>query len=635
MSVSEQLETVRSALQSGGSFIYRLALDEHGRPHVCFTLGLESVLGGVDDEAASGGPLWLGRLLHPDDSAIPEQIGQFLRDRPDAPRLFEYRLTHEDGGYRWLEDWLSPVRAGQDAETELVGFVTDVTQRRSAQRHESSVRARLQMALEISGAFSYVSDLDEGTVSFHAGLENLLGYDEPLPNSLPRQWWIDRVHPDDIERCLSVVHAATAAGEGFELEYRVRHQKRDWIHIKEVARTLVDPQGRPTQHAGFVIDITEMKRLVDKLEQRDQEKDQFLAILGHELRNPLASLLSAMAVLDLVDSADKRLHKVKQIVKRQVGHMKALLDDLFLAASLLRGKVELKPQPINLRDILEGLVADHRARFDEKGIDLAFRTTTDEAVVIDGDAVRLRQIFANLLSNALKFTPSDGRVEVILTATSQTVDVTVSDTGEGIDPGVLERLFDPFRQGPQTIAREKGGLGLGLAIAKGFVELHGGTLTAHSAGSGRGSNFVVELPRESDTQTTEPATDSAARDFTDRRALLVEDNEDFAHLFQLQLEQKGLVVAWDTDGHAALERVEEFEPDIIFCDIGLPGGYSGYDVIEKLRQNDTFVTTPIIAITGYGQQTDQDSAHRVGCTEYVTKPLDPAQLDELLTKHLA
>jgi signal transduction histidine kinase len=363
-------------------------------------------------------------------------------------------------------------------------------------------------------------------------------------------------------------------------------------------------------------------------EAASRAKDEFLAMLGHELRNPLAPIRTGVHLLTTLPPGDERVPSVHQTIERQVTHMTRLVDDLLDASRVARGLVRLDPRPLDLRAVVRDVADDFRPQFEAAGISLHATRQPDAPVPVDGDPTRLAQSLGNLLHNALKFTPSGGQVTVTLTTDPTHATLAVRDTGAGMAPDLLPRLFQPFSQGSQSLGRSSGGLGLGLALVRGLVSLHGGTVSAHSDGPTSGSTFTIRLPLTTKPiPAARPADPPAAASSAaaGRRVLIVEDLRDAARTLKLLLTVDGHDVRVAPTAADAISAVGAFTPDVVICDIGLPD-MDGYDLCRHLRDLPSLHATRLIALTGYGQSEDVARAADAGFHLHLTKPVDVATL---------
>ena len=371
----------------------------------------------------------------------------------------------------------------------------------------------------------------------------------------------------------------------------------------------------------------EAEALAQSLRQANRAKDEFLAMLGHELRNPLGTLTNAVAVLDKM-TGDETTRHLLAIVSRQTGHLARLVDDLLDVGRVTTGKIELRMQPVELRALIERcLDALVQAGRTQRHI----ITVNGRALHVEGDVTRLEQIVNNLLDNALKYTPAVGSVEVETAVEEGQAVLRVRDTGNGIAAELLNHVFDLFVQEPQALDRSRGGLGIGLALVKRLVDLHGGTVSAWSAGPGQGSEFTVRLPvREQPAGATGAASGAAApAPPPRRRVLVVEDSADARQSLQLLLELAGHVVETSEDGPSGLAKLDAFRPEVALIDLGLPG-IDGYTLARMARDNPETRAIRLVAVTGYGQAEDRQRALAAGFDLHVTKPVDVSMLEELL-----
>ncbi len=365
----------------------------------------------------------------------------------------------------------------------------------------------------------------------------------------------------------------------------------------------------------------------ERLRETDRRKDEFLAMLSHELRNPLAPIRNAVSILTHASPSVEQAARAKDVIRRQVDHLARLVDDLLDVTRIARGKIELRREPVDLVAVVQRAAEDHRPLMHERGLSLALELPGAPAWV-HGDATRLTQVLGNLLQNAAKFTDRGGRVTVSLTLDGPAAEVRVKDTGIGMDAPLLDRVFDPFVQADQSLARTQGGLGLGLALVKGVAELHGGMVHAESAGPGHGAEFVVRLPLV-DSEQAVPGDAHRAPRTQARRVLVVDDNRDAADSLAQILELLGQEADVAYDGPSAIEKARSSPPDVVLCDIGLPG-MSGYEVAKALRAL-LGETVKVFAVSGYARAEDVERAREAGFDGHVAKPPDPESIVRLLS----
>ena len=371
--------------------------------------------------------------------------------------------------------------------------------------------------------------------------------------------------------------------------------------------------------------------LYSKIQSADQRKDEFLAMLAHELRNPLAPIRSAVAVMHHVGTQAPLMTWSRQVIDRQVEHLTRLVDDLLDVSRLTQGKIRLEKEAVGLDSIIDRALEVSRPAIDGHRHKLQVKLPP-APVMLDADPVRLAQVFANLLNNAAKYTPEEGEIAVGAQVRGDKVLVSIKDNGCGIPHDMLPQIFDLFTQANRSLARSEGGLGIGLTLARNLVEKHGGRLEAHSDGPGNGSEFTVELPMLAEVSQNS-AKQLAARGVAgSRRILLIDDNNDANETMGALLGLWGHEVRTALDGTTALQVAVEFGPDLIFCDLGLPG-MDGYEVVRRLRERMLDAIPVIVALTGYGRDEDRLLTSEAGFDGHLVKPVEFERLKELIDTH--
>lgn len=372
---------------------------------------------------------------------------------------------------------------------------------------------------------------------------------------------------------------------------------------------------------NLVLAAVKAQVLQETAETRNRQQNEFLAMLAHELRNPIAPISNAASLLEKMTSAHPLLPKIQGVISRQVTHMARLIDDLLDASRITSGKVSLERSRITVNDILNRALEVVRSTIDQRSQHLVAEPLEND-VIVEGDLIRLSQAMSNILVNASKFTPEAGKITVDLKQQGDTVHILVRDSGIGIEPELLPHIFELFRQGPRTLARSEGGLGIGLSVTKALVEMHGGRITAHSMGRNMGSEFEIVLPVAHAGQHGATGDEPAplAVPAACCRILLIEDNPDTSATLQLLLELSGHRVTVAPDGLSGVSLAKTNSYDVILCDIGLPG-LNGYGVITQVRQHQVPRQPYAIAISGYGQPEDRARAIGAGFNEYLVKPV--------------
>ncbi|WOB05958.1 ATP-binding protein [Piscinibacter gummiphilus] len=400
---------------------------------------------------------------------------------------------------------------------------------------------------------------------------------------------------------------------------------------------LAEVQARTSE---LEVEMAERVRAEQGLRQADRRKDEFLATLAHELRNPLAPMTTALALIRREKSPPEVREKSMAILQRQLAQLVRLIDDLLDVSRVSTGKLSLRIERVELVDLLRGTVEMFQGLAGDKGLSLSFEEP-GITVPLAGDAARLAQVFSNLLTNACRYTPLGGRIAVSVSCTDDMVEVAVQDSGLGIEPALQHRIFDLFEQGDKSLERGSAGLGIGLTLARQLVQLHGGEITVYSAGRNKGSRFMVRLPLEPvdrlPSSPTSPTTSSAsspeprpaASAARPMRLLVADDNVDFATSLAELLRGLGHTVEVVHDGAAALAAAKRHPPEVALLDIGMPH-LNGYELARKLRAERDLDATLLVAITGWGQARDREEAMRAGFDHHLTKPVDPAVLGGLL-----
>jgi signal transduction histidine kinase/ActR/RegA family two-component response regulator len=390
--------------------------------------------------------------------------------------------------------------------------------------------------------------------------------------------------------------------------------------------TAVRARERQYQIRGH---LAERARAEHTLRAADQRKDEFLATLGHELRNPLAPLLTGLHLLQLSAPHDPVSTRACAVMERQISHLVRLVDDLLEVSRITRGVIDIQREPLDLRDIVRAAVETSRPIISAATHKLHVEMP-ETPVPISGDAVRLTQVFANLLNNAAKYTNAGGHIAISVRVEDAHVVVLVRDDGIGIEPRNLASVFDMFTQVDRSNRRTQGGLGIGLTLVRSLVGMHGGTVAARSGGSDHGSEFEVRLPLAAEALQT-ANTSAAIPDFGRHRILIVDDNRDAADSLAVLLTAYGAQVSVAYNGRDALEQVESFAPDITLLDIGMPA-MDGYEVARRIRAGGRHEDMLLIALTGWGQEKDRRRSRGAGIDHHLVKPLDVAKLKDLLLR---
>lgn len=523
-----------------------------------------------------------------------------------------------------------------NAEGNTVGYAKitrDITklrevQKREAQLLESENRFRL-MVESIQDYAMFMVDLKGNISSWNRGAERLTGYTEEEILGKP----FSILYPRNALSDDHAIYELTMAREyGYHEEEGLRVRKDGSVyHAQIVIWPVEDKAGEIVSFAKITRDITERKKAEQALKESEanlhesaRRKDEYLAMLAHELRNPLAPIRNSTVLLRRLSSSEGPLVDAVNVIDRQVAHMTRLIDDLLDVARISRGKIELRRETFELGELIKHTTNDFKIAFSDKGVNLRIDIPESPAWLY-ADRTRIAQAIGNLLHNALKFTPYKGEVFVSLREQQRDKKtlgiISVKDNGIGIDPTLLEQLFEPFVQGNQDLARSKGGLGLGLALIKGFANLHGGTAYARSEGPGHGAEFIFEVPLSKTAAVNRPVPITATTSIP-LNIVLVDDNRDMVETLAALLAMDGHKVRSAYDGETGLQLIRSSKPQLVFCDIGLPGELDGYAVARKVREDPEVEKTFLVALSGYGQEKDRKLAFECGFNDHLLKPVD-------------
>jgi len=420
--------------------------------------------------------------------------------------------------------------------------------------------------------------------------------------------------------------ACAGEHDDFEVELDYQGIGSQWIRCAYAPE--LDDHGNPVGWIAAIIDITDRKRAEEALRQADRRKDEFLAVLGHELRNPLAPLRAGIELLKEAEQRPDLLRNLREMMERQLAHLIHLVDDLLDLARVTRGDIELQRAPLDLRAVIRAAVELGMPLIEERRHRLEV-SAGDSPLPVQGDFQRLTRVVGNLLSNAAKYTEAGGTIGVTAGIENDQVVVRVHDTGYGIPVNRLHDVFEMFSQVPEHRARTGGGgIGIGLALSRQLVTLHGGSIRAESAGLGHGSEFIVSLPLAArGPEVAEIPEAAAAR--SARRVLVVDDNRDAAESLRLVLELDGHEVEAVNGAREALRAVEDFRPQVVLLDIGLPD-IDGYEVARRIRARPDGGSIRLFALTGWAQEGDKRKAYEAGFDEHLTKPVDSSLLRALI-----
>lgn len=506
--------------------------------------------------------------------------------------------------------------------------------------HES--RDILSIAIQSARMGVWSENLQTHEVWWSLELEQLTGFISEKFGDTQDDFYA-LIHPDDRVNFSSELKKAADTNSNYEVQFRLQHANGNWLTMEGRGHAVYSEKGEALSIFGLVIDISDRKAAEQQLHElnkqlsiSDRRKDEFLATLAHELRNPLAPMRNVLEIMRFKEKDNPFIHWSRDIIERHVSQMTHLVDDLMEASRISQGRLELRKKQIDMCEVTLHAVETSQALILESKHNFKM-STPDSPLIVDADSTRIVQIISNLLTNAAKYTPAGGDIYLNLFQDNNEAVLSVRDTGIGIPPEQLSTIFTMFSQLKPALERSQGGLGIGLSLVKGLVELHDGSIVALSEGDGKGSEFIVRLPisltqeQVTRTKTSGVLAGPETTATNSKRILVVDDNVDAAESLALLLEMSGHITRSVHDGTTGLTAAEEFRPDVILLDIGLPD-INGYEVAHLLRQKPWGNNILLIAATGWGQDKDKALAKAAGFDKHLTKPIDYQKLNRLLEK---
>jgi PAS domain S-box-containing protein len=565
-------------------------------------------------------------VFEQDQSAARERIAHTLAGGQEQ---LECRFRRKDGTPVHVLGGTSPVRNGRGQVVGALGMFSDLNDRRAMEQRLRESEARFRQLAEALPQMVWTTN-PEGRIDYvNAEWCRYTGLRAEQSKEAERVAKI--THPEDQSRLHECWKNACATGTAYECEFRMKRASDGayrWFLTRAVP--IKDEQGKVLRWLVTNTDIDDQKRTQELLKAANRRKDEFLAMLSHELRNPLAPIRNALHIMQISPADDASLEEARNVLERQVRLMTVMIDDLLDISRLSRHQIMLRIELVDLRKLVRDMVEDHRKHLEQSGLAVQLEVP-DAPVWITGDGTRLSQVLINLLHNAAKFSNFGDSIFVRLVVTGEQprATVTVRDTGAGIPAEMLPHVFDAFSQVEQNLDRRHGGLGLGLALAKGIVELHGGEVQATSPGPDCGAEFTISLPLDTAAKPAVPNVHRAPSSAKPLRVLIVEDNRDAAKTLGTLLRRYGHDVKLAHSGTSAVATAKQWGPDVVLCDLGLPE-MDGYEVASILRQEPALAAARLIAISGYGDDEDRQRSRAAGFELHLIKPVDPAELQRLL-----
>ncbi|WP_426173464.1 hybrid sensor histidine kinase/response regulator [Massilia sp. TWR1-2-2] len=578
----------------------------------------------IDDLSTLTGTLWPS--LWPED-ARAKVIAAMDSALAGGSGHFDAFCPTNKGSPRWWDVLVTPIFGDDGKVANLLSVSRDITDAHRAVEQRLELVARLQLTLDVAEFGEW--DLDLGTRNSERTLrhDQCFGYAEPVA-----VWndaiMLEHVLPADRAIVEAAFRAAFDGAQPLRFECRVVWSDAT-VHWISVNGNLYRSSGRSDRLVGLISDITERMRTNEALHDANRNKDEFLAMLAHELRNPLAPISAAAQILAMGHADQALTLKAGAIIDRQARHMNRLLDDLLDVSRVTQGLVQLATTRLDLKIVVAGAVEQARPMIEQYHHQFTVQLDPAPAFVV-GDDKRLVQVLANLLNNAAKYTPRGGNIMLRMHCAGEQAVISVADDGVGMSADTLARAFELFSQATRSSDRSTGGLGLGLALVKSLVERHGGTVRGQSAGEGLGSEFVVALPLAATPAQLPPAAAAEAAPASSAlRLLIVDDNRDAAETLGMYLEAAGHHIDIAFDGADALARAASIRPEAFLLDVGLPD-MSGYALARRLRALPETRGAVMIAITGYGSKSDRENSADAGIDHHLTKPVDAPQLQAIL-----
>ena len=570
---------------------------------------------------------WGWMSVH-DPKELPRVVELWKRSlESDQPFQMTFPLRGRDGLYRPFFTMVAPLRDEHGRVLQWFGTNTDVSELADANRRLREAQERLRIAILAGNIGIWDWDFASDIVTWSEEVYLLHGL-EPQARGRPPAEFTKLVLPEDRTKVDKRIEGAIARGDGFSAEYRAMLPGGELRWLSTWARVVAGEDGKPASMIGAVISIDAYKKAEAALRESDRRKDEFLAMLAHELRNPLAPITTAAEILRMASADPARVGQAAEVIGRQVRHITKLMDDLLDVSRVTRGLVQLEKQPVDLSAVIHSAVEQASPALEAKGHTLVTRLDAPRVRML-GDRARLIQVVVNLLNNAARYTPRGGRIEVALAADEAWATLCVSDNGQGIDQDLMPHLFDLFTQGKRSPDRSQGGLGIGLALVKRLVELQGGRVVAQSAGLGHGSTFTVTFPVARATPGADAdlpgAKAAGARGAL--RVMVVDDNRDAADSLAALLEAMGHEVEVHYDAASALASPHLERTQAFVLDIGLPD-IDGHELARRLRAR--MGDASLIALTGYGQPIDRKLSRKAGFDHHLVKPVEGAALAHVL-----
>jgi PAS domain S-box-containing protein len=616
-----RLESTMAAAEIG-SWVWDIRAN-----HFTADRNLAALYGLENEHELNGDPMRHRRQIHAED--LPSvRAAEEAAMTSGMLASTEFRVTLPNGTERWMAR-RGKVQLEDGKATFISGVLIDITAQKIAER---ALRSSEKLYRAIGESIDYGVWLCDPQGRNMYASESFLKLIGMTQEQYSNSGWGEILHPDDAAAAVTAWLDCVRSGKVWYREHRVLGGDGLFHPILAQGVPIRDDGGAITGWAGINLDISRLKATEEALRDADRRKDEFLATLAHELRNPLAPIRHAVKLLETKSADENQQKSAREIIGRQVQRMALLLDDLLDVSRITRGRLDLKKDAVDLQAIIDAAVETARPMIDSKQQQLSVQLPP-QAVTLHVDPLRLSQSLSNLLTNATKYTDAQGRITLAAAVTPDEITLSVKDNGIGLDPNTIPGLFEMFSQVDSAIDRTEGGLGIGLALVKGLVALHGGTVEGISAGIGHGSEFTIRLPRAlvvaRTAESQAPGPKERAASGARGKILVADDNRDAADTLAMLLEIGGFDVLVAHTGAQALDRAEESHPDAVILDIGMPD-MTGYEVARRIRAEAWGKSVFLLAITGWGQEEDKERAMAAGFDRHMTKPVDPDTVEQLL-----
>lgn len=568
-------------------------------------------------------------LIHPDDrERMWEHLEETIRNR--EPFVDEFRARLQDGSVRWVANRAVTQYDADGRPVRNYGVAIDITERRRAADASRESGERMRLATEATGVGIWEWDMASDRILWDPQMFRIYGIEPTADGMVDYSVWTNAVHPEDLPRQQELIQDTARKGLRGAREFRIRRASDgDIRYIQSVETVRLTEDGKPLCMVGTNLDITDRKRTEDALNEEARRKDEFLAMLSHELRNPLNAIRNAVLVSRGAISDPDARRMAGEVIDRQSRQLGRMVDDLLDVARVNRGRIELQLAPQDLGAVLRHAIAATWPLIEDRKH--ALQTEIEPGLTVNGDPTRLEQVFVNLINNATKYTSYGGVIQLSAIRKGDNAVVCIRDNGMGISAELLPHVFDLFRQAESSLDRSQGGLGIGLSVVKTLVSMHKGQIEVDSAGQNAGTTVTIHLPLlQQAAGGIEPAVPEVHRSLKQgTRVLIVDDHVDSAQVLEMLLEMHEFKVRLAHSGPDGLQAAREFAPEVLLLDLGLPG-FDGFELVKMLRKEPACSDSLFIAVSGYAQVADRQRCLEAGFHRHCAKPVDVSVLLEAI-----